>query len=109
MGAAARFVFAALVDDRVGMRGDARCVVGSIERAIAAGIDRMKSFVAMLLLLTCGFTGAQPASAPANDQMDFGTEGLVFPPIVFINPLTARTAQLIGEAYRHHDPIVWKR
>src|SRR4051812_17950766 len=98
MGAAARFVLASPVDNRIGMRGDAGGVVGSIERSFAAGIGRMKWSVAIFVLLMSGFAGAGPASAPADDRMDFGTEGLTFPPMVFTNPLTARTAQLIGEA-----------
>src|SRR5689334_23195431 len=69
----------------------------------------MKWFVAIFVLLMSGFAGAEPASAPADDRMDFGTEGLVFPPLVFTNPVTARTAGLIGDAYRHQDPLVWKR
>src|SRR5437868_4749230 len=109
MGTAAGSVFASPVDNRIGMRRDARGVVGSIERAPAAGLARMKWFCVIFVLLTSGFVGAESTSAPADDRMDFGTEGLVFPPVVFTNPLTARTAQLIGEAYRHQDPIVWKR
>src|SRR5437764_770813 len=109
MGAAARSVFAAPVDDRLGMRGNAHRVVGSIERSVAAGLVRMQWYFAILLLLMAGFAGAEPTSAPSDDRMDFGTELLVFPPIVFTNPLTARTAELIGQAYRHQDPIVWKR
>src|SRR5580765_4644141 len=109
MGAAARFVFAAPVDDRLGMCGDARRVMGSIERALAAGLDRMKWLLVIFLLLMTGFAGAQSTSARSDHPMDFGTEGLNFPPIVFTNPLTPRTAELIGAAYRHQDPTVWKR
>lgn len=69
----------------------------------------MKWFVAIFVLLMSGFAGAEPASARADDRMDFGTEGLVFPPLVFTNPVTARTARLIGDAYQRQNPLVWKR
>jgi HEAT repeat protein len=49
------------------------------------------------------------ATAPGDGTLDFGSEGLSFPPAVVVNAHTPRTAQLLGEAYRRNDPVVWKR
>jgi len=54
-------------------------------------------------------TNSAPTTLPANGQLDFGVEGLVFPPPLVANGHTPRTAQLLGEAYRRKEPLVWKR
>ncbi len=54
-----------------------------------------------------------PATAQSTQavepQLDFGVEGLIFPPPQSVNAHTPRTAQLLGEAYRRHEPLNWKR
>src|SRR5688500_17397399 len=50
-----------------------------------------------------------PATRPADGRLDFGAEGLTFPPIVIVNKHRPRTAELLGEAYRRREPLVWKR
>src|SRR5437762_2623543 len=54
------------------------------------------------------FASAQTTN-PSDKQLDFGAEGLVIPPAVIVNGHTPRTAQLLGDAYRRHEPVVWKR
>ena len=44
-----------------------------------------------------------------DGRLDFGVDGLQFPPVVIVNGHTPRTAELLGEAYRRREPIVWKR
>jgi HEAT repeat protein len=44
-----------------------------------------------------------------NGKLDFGVEGLQFPPVVIVNGHAPRTAELLGEAYRRREPLVWKR
>jgi hypothetical protein len=41
--------------------------------------------------------------------MDFGMEGLGIVPVKIVNGHTPRTAQLLGEAYRRHDPSAAQR
>src|SRR3954453_2848271 len=48
-------------------------------------------------------------TAPTAEKLDFGADGLVIPSIQVINAHSPRTAQLLGEAYRRHEPLVWKR
>jgi len=49
-----------------------------------------------------------PATSP-DGKLDYGVEGLTFPPVVVINGHSARTAELLGDAYRRREPLVWKR
>src|SRR5947208_979036 len=53
--------------------------------------------------------GQTTASSTPVERLDFGAEGLVIPPATIVNTHTPRTAQLLGEAYRRNDPLVWKR
>jgi HEAT repeat protein len=72
----------------------------------------MRVLAAMIFCLAfVGVTSAQTTttSLPASGQLDFGVEGLSFPPVVTVNGHTPRTAQLLGEAYRRREPLVWKR
>ena len=46
-------------------------------------------------------TAAGQTTRSADDRLDFGTEGLVFPPIVLVNGHTPRTAQLLELALFH--------
>jgi HEAT repeats len=52
---------------------------------------------------------AQTQPASETGQLDFGLEGLSIPPARIVSGHTARTAELLGEAYRRLDPLVWKR
>src|SRR5687768_6478939 len=78
--------------------------------------------VITLSLASAGVAGAQttapaakvtPAAAAATSapdgRLDFGVEGLEFPPVIVVNGHTPRTAELLGEAYRRQEPLVWKR
>jgi HEAT repeat protein len=49
------------------------------------------------------------SSQPLHEPLDFGIEGLVIPPAVTVHAHTPRTPQLLGEAYRRHEALVWKR
>lgn len=66
----------------------------------------MKRMTIILVLALRGLMFAQ-TTAPAH--LDFGSEGLVFPPVTIANGHSQRTAQLLGEAYRRNEPLVWKR
>ena len=68
-----------------------------------------KAFMIVLLsVVTVGrFAIAQPPT-PSQPLLDWGSEGLEFPPIVMINGHTPRTAQLLGAAYSN-EKLVWKR
>jgi HEAT repeat protein len=74
-------------------------------------MTNLKSQISNLLLIC--FVAIAPASAQTTqstrDQLDFGADGLNIPPIVVVNGHTPRTAQLLGDAYRKHDPLLWKR
>src|SRR5258705_283226 len=108
MGSGARSLFASPVDDRRRVRGDARRLVGSPERAAA---PRLMMVIAIRAAISCRalFAATAQTTAPGEQQLGFGTEGLVIPPVQFVNGHTPRTAQLLGEAYRRHEPLVWKR
>src|SRR3954469_15790888 len=70
----------------------------------------MRVLIANILCLALIAAAPAPATSPSSDgQLDYGVEGLAFPPIVIVNGHTPRTAQLLGEAYRRHEPLVWKR
>src|SRR5687768_11348146 len=63
-------------------------------------------------LALVGVAAAQTTQATKpvdNDQLDFGAEGLIFPPPLIVNGHKPRTAKLLGEAYRKNEPLVWKR
>jgi HEAT repeat protein len=66
---------------------------------------RLITILAMLLTIPLS---AQTTHS-ADDKLDFGEEGMTFPPTVIVNGHTDRTAQLLGEAYRRKEPLVWKR
>ena len=66
----------------------------------------------LVILLMSASAAAQttaPTTAAVDEMLDFGVEGLVFPPVLITNGHAPRTAQLLGEAYRRRDPVVWKR
>src|SRR2546423_3101987 len=65
--------------------------------------------VAQLALGGLAFGQTTASSIPVDERLDFGAEGLVIPPATIVNTHTPRTAQLLGEAYRRNDPLVWKR
>src|SRR5829696_8699030 len=69
--------------------------------------------VAAIVLAMAPCALAQPATTAttrsADALLDFGAEGLVMPPATIVNSQKPRTAQLLGEAYRRKDPLVWKR
>src|SRR5436309_12447021 len=109
MGDAARSLRSAPVDDRRGVPRDARGVVGPTECAVATGMKTMRLPGTIFLLLILSRAAVGQTTKTVDDQLDFGTEGLTFPPVVMINGHTPRTAQLLGEAYRQHEPLVWKR
>jgi HEAT repeat protein len=60
---------------------------------------------------TATTTTTTTAAAPTlpDGRLDFGVEGLIFPPIVILNGHTPRSAELLGAAYRRQEPLVWKR
>src|SRR5688572_23878566 len=68
----------------------------------------MRLAVAVITLLSLT-TNVLAQTAPADGMLDFGDDGLSIPPVVIVNGHTARTAELLGEAYRRGEPLVWKR
>ncbi|MDQ3440942.1 MAG: HEAT repeat domain-containing protein, partial [Planctomycetota bacterium] len=62
--------------------------------------------LAILLLTT---VATAQTTQPTDGKLDFGADGLVFPPAQVVNGHTPRTAQLLGEAYRRNDPLEWRR
>jgi HEAT repeat protein len=72
----------------------------------------MKCALAAIILVAAlaGVVAAQTTQPALPDgRLDFGVEGLTFPPVVIVNGHTPRTAELLGEAYRRREPLVWKR
>ena len=67
----------------------------------------MRKMLVAILVLT-SVANAQ-TTQPADGKLDFGAEGLVFPPAQVVNAHTPRTAQLLGEAYRRNEPLEWRR
>jgi HEAT repeat protein len=67
----------------------------------------MVAIVAVAAL--AGGAAAGQTTQSGEETLDFGTEGLAFPPVVTVNGHTPRTAQLLGEAYRRREPVVSKR
>jgi HEAT repeat protein len=67
----------------------------------------MRKMLAAILVLACVAT-AQTTQL-ADGKLDFGAEGLVFPPAQVVNGHGPRTAQLLGEAYRRNEPLEWRR
>src|SRR5688572_25638469 len=72
--------------------------------------------LAILCMMLVAGAFAQPdttlttsSTTPATEKLDFGSEGLTFPPVVYVNSHSDRTAQLLGDAYRRRDPLIWKR
>src|SRR3954469_24748059 len=72
--------------------------------------------IVMCVMLRPPFARAQAKTsttsitrAAADAMLDFSADGLAIPPMVVLNGHTPRTAQLLGEAYRRRDPLVWKR
>jgi HEAT repeat protein len=61
-----------------------------------------------ILALLSSVTHAQ-TTAPLDKKLDYGDEGLIFPPAVSINGHVPRTAQLLGDAYRAKQPLEWRR
>ena len=67
----------------------------------------MRKMLAAILVLA-SVANAQ-TTQPADGKLDFGAEGLVFPPARVVNGHAPRTAQLLGEAYRRNEPLEWRR
>lgn len=68
---------------------------------------RMGAAPFVILALAC-VAGAQ-TTAPLDKKLDFGAEGLFFPPATIVNAHVPRTAQLLGDAYRRNEPLEWRR
>jgi HEAT repeat protein len=70
-----------------------------------------RALVAVILVVALGHLVAAQTTQPtlADGKLDFGVEGLTFPPVVIVNGHTPRTAELLGDAYRRREPLVWKR
>src|SRR3954469_19386782 len=99
MGCGARSLFASSVDNGRRLRGDARRFMDSPERASAT---RLMMSIAIRIAFCCLVlsTAVAQTTAPSDQPLGFGTQGLVIPPVQLINGHTPRTAQLLGEAYR---------
>jgi len=65
--------------------------------------------LATLTCLVLASAATAQTTKSAADKMDFGAEGLIFPPIQIVNGHIPRTAQLLGQAYLRREPLVWKR
>ena len=75
-----------------------------------AGIFALVTIVMAVIVASAFALTTTPATTgPADGKLDFGEEGLAFPPAVPVNAHTSRTAQLLGDAYRKKDPLEWKR
>src|SRR4051794_6360122 len=73
-----------------------------------SSMRELRLIVAWLLLGGASVSRAQ-TTAPADGALDFGTEGFTFPTVQVSNAVTARTATLLGDAYRRREPLVWRR
>jgi len=69
----------------------------------------MAILLSFLLVAAADAQTVPATQASADGRLEYGVEGLAFPPVVILNGHTPRTAQLLGEAYRKHEPLVWKR
>src|SRR4051812_41505425 len=62
-----------------------------------------------IVVFSVGCQCLAQTTSPSSEQLDFGREGLSFQAPVRVNGHVPRTAELLGEAYRRGEPLVWKR
>ncbi len=76
---------------------------------MTAMVKQLRRTLMLLAAFPLAGLALAQSTQPAPQTLDFGTGGLIFPPVVVVNAHVPRTAELLGVASQRQDAPTWVR